>query len=149
MEQSKSAIKYGIVIGSVLIGYFLIIRSLGLAEVYWLRLINGIILGYGIYYAIKKNKEYLNNHINYFDGIGLGIKSGLVATGIFVTFLAIYMYHIDTGFSERLMTKLGWNINNPEKILLVTIFMEGIASTVILSLTFMQLFKTSWNIEEK
>lgn len=145
----KFSIKHGVIIGISLIMYFLIVRVLGLIEVYWLRLLNGIILGAGIYYAIKQNKQELNNHINYFDGIGVGIKTGLIATGLFVSFLAVYMYHIDPSFSERLMAKLGWNLNNPEKILLVTIFMEGIASTVILSLTFMQLFKTSWNIEEK
>lgn len=149
MENAKFTFKYGFLIGLALILYFLLIRVLGLVEVYWLRLLNGIILGYGIYYAIRKSKEKLNNHINYFEGIGVGIKSGLVATGLFVSFLAIYMYHIDPSFSERLLAKLGWSINNPEKILLMTIFVEGVASTVILSLTFMQLFKTSWNLEEK
>jgi len=149
MEQIKFSIKYGLTIGISLILYFLLVRALGLIEVYWLRLLNGIILGAGIYYTIKQNKEQLNNHIDYFSGIGIGIKAGLIATALFVSFLAIYMYHMDPGFSERLMAKLGWNISNPEKILLVTIFMEGVASTIILSLTFMQLFKTSWNLKEK
>ncbi len=149
MENTKFSLKNGLYIGLSLIIYFLLIRALGLIEVYWLRLLNGLILGYGIYYVIKKSKEYQNNHISYFDGIGIGIKSGLIATGLFVAFLAIYMYHIDPSFSSRLLAKLGWTANNPEKILLMTIFIEGVASSVVLSLTFMQLFKTSWNLEEK
>ena len=148
MKTSNLTLRYGILIAVALISYFFIVRALGLIEVYWLRLLNGVILGYGIYLCIKKSKESNDNHVDYFEGIGTGLKSGLIATILFVVFLAVYIYHLDSDFSARLMEKLGWNINNPEKILLVTIFIEGVASTVILSLTFMQLFKTSWNLDK-
>ena len=146
MTISKTSTTNGIIVGLLLILYFLLIKSLGLLEVYWLRLLNGVILVAGIYRTIKKCKEIGNNHVDYFTGFSSGIRTGLIATVMFVLFLSVYLYHINPNFSETLMSNIGWTIRNPERILLTTIFIEGISSTMIFSLTLMQYFKTSWNL---
>jgi hypothetical protein len=59
--------------------------------------------------------------------------------------MSVYMYHIDKNFAENVMK--GWfsEYKQGPGILLFVLVVEGFASTVILTLTFMQKFKPSWN----
>ena len=144
--MEKKAVKYGMYIASGLVIYFLLVRLLGLHENPWLRLLNGVIVAFGIYKVIKDTKAMLGTEFTYFDGFKTGILGGFVATVIFAVFMGIYIFHIDTGFADKVMEMgLGSYANEPG-ILLFIILIEGFASTVILSLLFMQKFKPSWNI---
>jgi len=144
--MEKTALKYGGIIALTLIGYFLMVKLLGLHENPWLRLLNGIIMGYGLYRVIKDYKLRKGNAFYYFDGFKLAILAGFVATMIFALFMGIYMFHIDTFFVENLMNTWLDNYAESPAILLFIILIEGFASSVVLSLLFMQKFKPSWNI---
>ena len=61
--------------------------------------------------------------------------------------MGIYLFHIEPPFADLLMEYLV-GAGGPE-ILLLILAIEGVSSSVILSLTFMQKFKVSRNITEK
>ena len=148
MKSNILYLKYGLSIAAALIAYFLIIRVLGMHDNHWLRILNGVIVAYGIYAVIKKKKDQEKEAFEYFSGFWLGILTGAVATITFVAFMAIYLFHIEPAFAERLLKHIAGSIGGPE-ILLLILTIEGISSSVILSLTFMQKFKVSRNITEK
>ncbi|MCB0444271.1 MAG: DUF4199 domain-containing protein [Gelidibacter sp.] len=144
MNKSFSvALKYGLFITAALIAYFLILKLINLHENPWLRLFNGIIMAAGIFYAIKYYKLLAANKFTYVDGFKTGLITGFVATLLFTFFMAIYMFHIDPGFTQKILNESYADYGLTTPILVFVIFIEGLASTVILTLTFMQLFKNS------
>jgi hypothetical protein len=147
MKSNTLYIKYGLLIAVALIAYFLLIRLVGLHDNHWLRIVNGVIVAYGIYSVIKKKKSIEKDSFEYFSGFGTGILTGAIATIIFVCFMGVYLFHIEPPFAELLMEYLA-GAGGPE-ILLLILAIEGVSSSVILSLTFMQKFKVSRNISEK
>jgi hypothetical protein len=147
--MEKKTIKYGGFIALGLIAYFLIVRLLGLHENSWLRLLNGVIVAFGIYKVIKDVKTESGVNFNYFDGFKAGIISGFVATLIFTFFMGIYIFYLDTEFAEKITAMSLGSASTVPVSLLFIILIEGFASTVILSLLFMQKFKPSWNIPNK
>lgn len=150
MKTSLSvALKYGIFIAVTLIAYFLFVRLFNLHENIWLRLFNGLIMATGIYYGIKYYKLSVSDSFTYIDGFKTGLITGFVGTVLFTAFMAIYMFHIDPKFTETLLGEWISNYGEGTGILVFIILIEGLASTVVLTLTFMQLLKKSYNISQK
>jgi len=147
--MEKKTIIYGSFIALGLIGYFLIVRLLGLHENPWLRLLNGVIVAFGIYKVIKDLKAESGKQFRYFDGFKVGVASGFIATLIFTLFMAIYIFHIDVEFAEKIMAMNIGSVSSEPGLLLFIILIEGFSSTVVLTLLFMQKFKPSWNINHK
>ncbi|MGH1386473.1 DUF4199 family protein [Kordia sp.] len=147
--MEKKIIKYGGLLALALISYFLIVRMFGLHENPWLRLFNGVIVAFGIYKIIKNVKKESGVNFNYFEGFKAGIFSGFIATIVFAFFMAIYIFHIDVAFGEKIMEMSLGSVATEPGLLLFVILIEGFASTVVLSLLFMQKFKPSWNISNK
>lgn len=148
MEPRKISYKYGILIAAMLIFYFLIVRIIGLHENPILRVFNGVLMGFGLYLSIRNRKKFESENFKYGHGFKTGIMSGFIATIIFVFFMAIYMYHIDTSFDETVMASWSEDYQQGPAILLFVLFLEGLASTVVLTLAFMQKFKPSWNTKK-
>ena len=142
------ALKYALFVTAALIAYFLILKLISLHENPWLRLFNGIIMASGIYFAIKYFKLKLGDDFSYVDGFKTGLLTGFLATIMFTAFMAIYMFHLDTAFTEKLLNDWFENYDNGTGILVFVILIEGLASTVVLTLTFMQLFKKSHNLPQ-
>ena len=149
MKHLKIYVRFGIVIALLLIGYFLLVRLFGWHENPWLRLINGLIVGFGLYEAIRVKKLERGKDFEYFEGFRTGIYTGFIATLIFVLFMGIYMFHIDPTFPETIMSTWMEGYFQGPGILIFILMVEGFASTVVLTLTFMQRFKPSWNISKK
>lgn len=142
------ALKYGLYITFSLIAYFLILRLFNLHENPWLRLFNGIFMCSGIYFSIKKYKLISGNNFSYINGAKTVLVTGFIATVLFTVFMAIYMFHIDVAFTEKLLGDWLNDYETGANILLFIIFIEGLASTVVLALAFMQVFKNSHNISQ-
>ena len=138
--------RYGIIIAGSLIVYFLVVKLLGLHENPWLRVLNGLIVAYGIYAAIKRKKAKQGANFNYYSGARTGIYTGFIGTIIFIIFMAVYMFHLDPAFPEKIMDVWMRNYYQGPGILLFILAIEGFASTVVLTLAFMQKFKPSRNI---
>ncbi|MCB0374732.1 MAG: DUF4199 domain-containing protein [Sinomicrobium sp.] len=147
--MNKIHIKYGIGIAAGLIIYFLAVKLLGLHENPWLRILNGCIVASGLYFAIKQKKATEKEHFNYYSGARAGIYTGFIGTVIFVIFMAVYMFHLDPAFPEKIMDSWMRDYYQGPGILLFVITVEGVASTVILTLAFMQKFKPAATIPKK
>ncbi|MCK8480316.1 DUF4199 family protein [Psychroserpens algicola] len=143
------ALKYGLFIAISLIAYFLILRLFNLHENPWLRLLNGVAMCAGIYYAIKYYKLISGTNFSYINGMKTALITGFIATVIFTAFMSIYMFHLDPAFTEKILGEWFENYGTGAGILVFIILIEGLASTVVLSLAFMQLFKKSYNISQK
>lgn len=147
MNSSASvAIKYGIITTLGLIVYFLIIKLLDLHTNPWFRLLNGVVMAYGIFASIKRYKLVSGTTFNYINGFKVAIITGFLATFVFALFMGIYMFHIDTAFMNTLLQDWFQDMNYGGGILIFVIIIEGLASTAILALTYMQIFKNSTKV---
>ncbi|MBJ7879480.1 DUF4199 domain-containing protein [Gelidibacter salicanalis] len=150
MNRSLSvALKYGLFIAGSLIAYFLILKLFNLHNNIWLRLANGLFMAAGIYFSIKYYKFKFNSEFSYVDGFKTGLLTGFIATGIFVVFMAVYMFHLDPEFPETVLR--GWfdDTGQGAGLLILIILMEGLASTAVLTLMFMQIFKKSQHVGQQ
>ena len=148
-SSSSVAIKYGVFTSIALIVYFLIIKFLGLHTNPWFRMLNGLFMGYGIYMAIKNYKTIFGNDFNYINGFKVGLITGFFATFVFALFMGIYMFHIDVDFMNILLKDWFKNSSYGGGILIFVIIVEGLASSTILTLTFMQILKNSTKVVQK
>ncbi|WP_340199670.1 DUF4199 domain-containing protein [Ascidiimonas sp. W6] len=149
MNAKKIHIRYGIIVAIVLIFYFLFVRLFNLHENPWLRLLNGGIVAYGIYAAIRLRRLLEGKEFKYFNGFKTGLYTGFLATLIFVGFMSIYMFHLDPEFPIRIMDTWMKDYNQGPGILIFVLTIEGLASSLVLTLAFMQKFKPSWNTTKK
>ena len=91
----------------------------------------------------------MGDAFTYVDGFKTGLITGFIGTILFTIFMAIYMFHIDPAFTQKLLSEWFGNYGAGAGILVFIILVEGLASTVILTLTFMQIFKKSNNLPQK
>ena len=148
MNPNRIHVRYGLVIAVCLIAYFLVVRLFNLHENPWLRLLNGAIVAYGIYAAIRYRRLVEGSAFEYYGGFKTGIYTGFLATLVFVFFMAVYMFHLDPEFPGKIMDRWMKDYNQGPGILIFILTVEGFASAVVLTLTFMQKFKPSWNTKK-
>ncbi|HPI79704.1 MAG TPA: DUF4199 domain-containing protein, partial [Cyclobacteriaceae bacterium] len=82
---------YGLRIAAGLIGFFLIMKLVGLGHIVELRVLNLIILSLGIYYALKNFRRVHSDRLNYFRGLITGVSTAAVGSLVFALFLFVYM----------------------------------------------------------
>ena len=142
-------IRFGVAIAGSLIAYFLILALLGLHTQPLYSLFNGVITGFGIFEAIRYYKISKGVAFEYSDGFSVGMVTGFVATIIFTIFFGIYAGNLDPKFLDKIINRweATYDTSLGSMIFLVAIF--GFATTVVLTLSFMQLFKRSWNTKKK
>lgn len=136
-------IKYGILSALAYVAFFFLMQLLGLAHFYWLRALNYIFLFAGVFLAIR---EYKNKHaatFSYMNGIGVGIMTSVVSTGIFAVFIALYLGVIDQEFMMEIKRdEMFGQYLNPY-IAGALIFLEGSMSGAVTAYILMQYFKRS------
>jgi len=142
MTINKNTIEYiglrwGLITLILLSTYFLIMRFLGLVHSTELRVLNAVIMFYGVFSAIKVSKSQLED-FNYLKGFGVGALTALVASGLFTIFGFIYLNWIDPSFmsSIKMNEPLGVFMNKYSASL--QIFIEGSASGVLCSYASLQ-----------
>ena len=82
---------YGLRIAAGLIGFFLIMKLVGLSHHVELRLLNLFILSGGVYMALKKFKQSHSDRLNYFRGLITGVATSAIGSLVFAFFLFLYM----------------------------------------------------------
>ncbi|MEQ8362784.1 MAG: DUF4199 domain-containing protein [Cyclobacteriaceae bacterium] len=90
---------YGLRIAAGLIGFFLIMKLVGLSHVVELRLLNLFILSGGVYMALKRFKHTHDDRLNYFRGLVTGVATAAVGSLVFALFLFLYM-KLDTSMMQ-------------------------------------------------
>ncbi|MGC1514065.1 MAG: DUF4199 domain-containing protein [Maribacter sp.] len=135
-------VRFGIAASGSLIAYFLILSLLGLHTNVFYSLFNGVITGFAIYEAIKYYKIKMGDDFRYSGGFLAGLTTGGVATLIFTLFFAIYSEELQPGYLELLSTQWAGEYRSFEAIVFFVVAIMGFSTTLVLTLSFMQLFKS-------
>lgn len=148
MKRSSVPLMYGIFIGIALIAYFLLLSLFGLHINPAYSIFNLVITGVGIFLAIKAYRSKKQGKYVYQKGFMTGLTSGFIATIIFTAFFAIYTSVLNPGFEERLITmwETDWFVNIG--MLVFTVALMGFATSLVVTLAIMQLYKPTWNTAE-
>ena len=149
MKHFTLPIRFGIAVSGSLIAYFLLLSLFNLHTNIFYSLFNGVITGFGIYEAIKYYRVKEGPAFNYGKGFTAGIVTGFVGTLIFTIFFAFYATEINLGFLDELSKVWFKDYNTSEGIVFFTVAIMGFASSLVLTLAFMQLFKSSNNLKRK
>ncbi len=149
MKLFSLPIRFGIATSGSLIAYFLILSLFGLHTNVFFSLFNGVITGFGIYESIKYRRLELKEHFNYGKGFTAGIVTGFLATLIFTLFFALYATEVNPDFLQQLASRWFNEFRNFEGIVFFTVAIMGFATSLVLTLSFMQLFKSSRNMSKK
>lgn len=145
MTKLTLPMRFGVAISGSLIGYFLLLALFNYHTNPFFSLFNGVIAGFGIYEAIKYHKLEEGNKFTYTSGFTVGISAGFVSTIIFTIFFLIYATEVNPEFIEDLLTVFKREYNVSIGLVCFVVAIMGFATSVVLTLTFMQIFKNSNN----
>ncbi|MEM1336863.1 MAG: DUF4199 domain-containing protein [Bacteroidota bacterium] len=145
MKNFTLPIRFGLATSGSLLAYFLVLSLFNLHTNIFFSLFNGIITGFGIYEAIKYRRLEEGPTFNYNKGFSTGIVTGFMATLLFTVFFAVYTTEINPLFLVQLSEQWFKNLSFAG-IVFFTVAIMGFATSVVLTLSFMQLFKASNNI---
>jgi hypothetical protein len=139
----KIGFKTGAFTFLALVTYFMIMKLFGLSHILELRFFNFVILAFGISYGINKLKRDLQESDFYLKGWAQGIYIAVVSVILFSLFMSIYLSYFDEPLMQRIRgtTTLGFTVASGFHIFFA-IFMEGMASAVVITLGAMQYFKS-------
>ena len=145
MKNITLPIRFGLVASGCLIAYFLILSLMGYHTNVFFSLFNGVITGFALFEVIKYSKIQNPKTFDYKMGFVNALITGFVATVLFTLFFAFYSTELNPDFLTQLSKKWASDYSNFKAIVFFTVFIMGIATTIVLTLTFMQLFKASNN----
>jgi len=145
MKSFTLPIRFGIVVCASLIAYFLMLSLFGLHTNPFFSLFNGFITGFGIYEGIKYRRIELRNEYNYSVGFSTGMTIGFIATILFTIFMSIYATELKPQFLQELASSYAKNYDIGVATFDFIVALMGFATTVVLTLSFMQLFKNPMN----
>ena len=148
MKKLSVPLLYGVFIAIGLSAYFLLLSLFGLHTNPAFSIFNMVITAVGIFLAVRKYMYNKGPKFKYQKGFVVGLTSGFIATILFTFFFAIYATEIQPGFPQELITmwETDWFVNLG--MLVFTVALMGFASTFVVSLAIMQLYKPSWNTSE-
>lgn len=149
MKKIILPIRYAIAISGCLIAYFLLLALMGLHTNPVFSFFNAAISAFGIYAAIKYYKIEQGDNFEYSKGFSVGILTGFISTLIFTVFFAFYATELDKNFLPELLKTIDREYDDSIGIISFVVAIMGFATTVVITLTFMQYFKKSWNIPQK
>lgn len=145
MGKSSIPVKYGVAIAAGLIAYFLLLSLFGAHVNPAYSLFNGVIMGYGMFEAIKHYRLQKGDKFKYEKGFTATLLTGFNATIIFTIFFAFYVTELNPNFLDRMINMWITNYNTSVGIVLFVVAIMGFATSLVLTLAYMQLFKNSWN----
>ena len=145
MKNYALPIRFGVATSGCLIAYFLILSLFDLHTNVFFSLFNGVITGFGIYEAIRYYRLRSGKAFGYAKGFTAGMVTGSVATLLFTFFFALYATELNHDFLVQLSEVWSRDFLSFEGIVFVTVAVMGLVTTLVLTLSFMQLFKTSNN----
>lgn len=142
MKNFTLPIRFGLATSGSLIAYFLVLALFDLHTNVLFSIFNAVITGFAIYEAIKYRKLEEGKLFNYRKGFETGIITGFMATLIFAIFFTVYATEINPEFLVALSEQWFRNFSFTG-IVSFTVAIMGFATSIVLTLAFMQLFKVS------
>lgn len=148
MKNLSIPIKYGLAIAVGLIAYFLILSLFNAHINPAYSLFNGVIMAYGMWESVKHYRLAKGTKFKYQKGFMASLFTGFNATLIFTIFFGIYSTELNPDFLDKLITMWRDDYNIGIGIVLFVVAVMGFATSFVLTLAFMQLYKDSWNTKE-
>jgi len=148
MKNFSIPIKYGLLISVGLIAYFLILSVFN-AHIYPLfSLFNGVIMAVGMWLSLKAYRNSKGTKFKYEKGFMASLLTGFNATIVFTIFFAFYATELNPDFLGNLINMWRTDYGTEIGIVLFVVAVMGFATSLVLTLAYMQLFKDSWNTKE-
>ncbi|MFN2261864.1 MAG: DUF4199 domain-containing protein [Psychroflexus sp.] len=141
MSRFVLSVRFGVALCTSLIAFFLVLSLFNLHTNPFLSLFNGVITGFAIYEAIRFKRIEKQDDYNYTIGFQAGIVTGFLATILFTIFMAVYATEIEPGFINKIANNFSESYDIGVGIFSFTVLLFGFATTIVLTLSFMQLFK--------
>ncbi|WP_298763588.1 hypothetical protein [uncultured Polaribacter sp.] len=141
---AKNALYITLLIGS----YFLLCKYLGVADNPYLRFLNLAFVFFGVQNAIKES-VLKNEETSYINNLGIGIRTAVIAVLLSITGVIFYIELMNPNFLAVMNNSflIGGNLSLAEVV--ITLLIEGMASSVISAFTIMQLYKNPEKIKIK
>lgn len=141
MKKISLPIRFGLVTSAVLIAYFLVLslfhKQINPAYSFF----NAVITAFGVYEVIRLSKLENPEAFTYGEGFKTGIITGFVATFIFTFFFLFYATEINSDFLPEMLEAIHSGYNVDIGMVTFVVLIMGFATSVISTLTVMQLFK--------
>lgn len=148
MLFTKNTLKISIGITALLITYFLIIASIGIADKVYLSFLNAPIMAVGLYLIIRSIFKEQPRTFKYMDGFLSSLASGFLISVLFTVFMAIYLLELNPTLVQEMSTSLPLATGTDEVGLLLFIFLSGVSTAIVSSLLIIPIFKQSWNTRQ-
>ncbi|WP_299013766.1 hypothetical protein [uncultured Polaribacter sp.] len=141
---AKNAVLITLLIGS----YFLLCKVLEVADNPYLRFLNLAFVFFGVQNAIKES-ALKNGETNYIHNLGIGIRTAAIAVILSITGIIVYIELINPDFLAVMNNSflIGGDLSLAE--IVISLFIEGMASSFISAFTIMQLYKNPEKIKIK
>ena len=136
-------LKAGLLTCAALIIFFLFMKYVDLIQIVELRCINFFILLAGVNIAFRYHRRQAGANVEYFSGFFFGFFTALFAVIPFALFVFIYLWKIDPSLIIGLRSNslfMGIEVT-PEKAG-ITVMIEGIVSSVLISFILMQYYRS-------
>ncbi|PQJ82269.1 hypothetical protein [Polaribacter glomeratus] len=140
MSTKKIIITNALLITILIGGFFFLSKLLGLAGNGFLRFFNLVFVLIGIHQAIKTN-IYTNKVTAFTTNLGVGIQTSALAVALSIVGVVVYLEVINPDFMQVIQNSflIAGDLSLPEIVL--TLVIEGFASSVIGSFIVMQFYK--------
>lgn len=146
MKTLSIPIRFGLVTSVVLIAYFLILALFNQHTNPAFSFFNAVITVFGIYEAVRLKKLKDAESFSYGDGFKTGIVTGFIATFLFTIFFLFYATEVNPDFLTGLLEKMNGVFTIGIGMVTFIVAIMGLATSVISTLTVMQLLKNSGNV---
>lgn len=140
MSKNKIILKNAFLIFAGIVGFFFMMKFSGLENISELRLLNFVFVLWGINKAIKTN-IIANKESLYFENLIIGAGTSILAVGMTILGLIIYVSFIDSAFMTILENSSFWGKDLSLPLVVFALAIEGIASSVTCSFILMQYYK--------
>ena len=124
--------------------FFLFMKLIGLVTIVEFRFVNFVILFFGVRTMLLRLRKANNGKLEYLSGMLAGLMTAFFTCIFFTAFICIYLF-IDSGFMNYLKISQPFgSYLTPFSVGLV-IFIEGIASGIIIDFALMHLLNMDEN----
>lgn len=141
MSKFTLPVRFAVALVTSLIAYFLVLSLFGLHTNPFFSLFNGVITGFAIFEAIRYRRLETGKDYNYSIGFSAGIITGFLATIMFTIFMSVYATELNPDFLKELVSDFATHYDVGIATFSFIVLLMGLATSVVLTLTFMQLFK--------
>ena len=140
MSKDLIIIKNALSIFVSIVGFFFLMKFSGLESFSELRLLNFVFVFWGINRAIKTNIT-VNKETLYLQNLSIGAGTSILAVGLTILGLIIYVSFIDEAFLSVLGNSSFWGKNLSLPLVIFALAIEGFASSLTCAFILMQYYK--------